>query len=329
MKITSLTDAQVAAMPKYVDKWRGIGLDTGECDLKACTKITKEVYKVANLAEPKYFLGPFNNPIEAAYAETLVDEVCDGKNTSAQANKIILKKVKEYFSNPTPDLSKLSFSNQIYGSMDASWLSFYDFFLTECSLEECKPLIPLMDLSKVCGWWTPLENAALFQHKPKAIHFDDRNRIHNEKGAAIEFRGSGFCNVYAIHGVTVDKKIVERNFTVEDIEKQTNVEVRRVMIDIYGRSQYILDSGAVKMHEDDWGSLYVKEQKNDVPIMMVKVVNSTQEPDGTFKDYWIRVDPNCYNGIKTAKAAVASTWRKPDGSLLFESPDDYDPSIET
>ena len=330
MKINSLTEQQNAEMPKYVTKWKGIGLDTGKCDLKQCVTISAKAYEIAELPAPKYSLGPFNNPLEAGYAETFVDEVCDGKRTSAQANKIILAKVKEYFADDSnKDFSKIVFSNQIYGSMDASWLSFYDFFLTACGLEECKPLVPLMDLSKVCGWWTPLENAALFQHKPKAIHFDDRDRIHNENGPAIEFRGSAHCNVYAIHGVIVNKNIVDKNFTVEDIEKQTNIEVRRVMIDIYGRAKYVLDSGAAQIHSDDWGTLYVKEQINDVSIMMVKVANATEEPDGTFKDYFIRVDPTCYGGVKTAKAAVASTWRNPDGTVMFEDPNDYDPAVQT
>jgi hypothetical protein len=52
--------------------------------------------------------------------------------------------------------------------------------------------------------------------------------------------------------------------------------------------------------------------------MMVKVVNSTQEPDGTFKDYFIRVDPNAYGGLKTARQAIASTWRDEDNCIYLE-----------
>jgi hypothetical protein len=37
---------------------------------------------------------------------------------------------------------------------------------------------------------------------------------------------------------------------------------------------------------------------------MVKLRNSTREPDGSFKPYWLRVDPRC----ETAHAAVAWTW---------------------
>lgn len=329
MKIESFTKAQEDRMPYYVDTWRAIGLSTAPCNMEQCESIVASVYKEGGLAEPQYKLGPFNNPIEAAYAETLVDTYCDGKHTSDEANKIILEMTEKYFQNPNPVLEGLSCSNQIYGSMEASWLSFYDFFRRECGDTDCNPLIPLSELAKVCGWWTPLENAALFQHRPKALHFDDQRLAHNENGPAIEFRGSPHCNVYAIHGVIVHKNVVEGNFNVKDIESETNVEVRRVMIDIYGKERFIIDSGAVEMSSDDFGTLYKKELPNDEPILMVKVVNSTVEPDGSYKDYWIRVDPNVYGGITTARAAVASTWRNDDGSLVFSSPEEYDPQVET
>ncbi len=39
---------------------------------------------------------------------------------------------------------------------------------------------------------------------------------------------------------------------------------------------------------------------------MVKVVNSAPEPDGTFKDYFLRVPPT----MQTARQAVAWTFGK-------------------
>ena len=39
-------------------------------------------------------------------------------------------------------------------------------------------------------------------------------------------------------------------------------------------------------------------------IVMVKVRNSTPEPDGSVKDYWLRVPPD----MKTARSAVAWTF---------------------
>jgi hypothetical protein len=89
------------------------------------------------------------------------------------------------------------------------------------------------------------------------------------------------------------------------------------MIERYGQAKYLLDSGAVKIHSDDWGALYRKEIKNDEPLVMVKVVNSTAESDGSFKDYFLRVPPT----IERARQAVAWTFGVPE--------DEYEPALET
>jgi hypothetical protein len=106
--------------------------------------------------------------------------------------------------------------------------------------------------------------------------------------------------------------------TAQRIDEENNAEIRRVMIELYGQSKYLLDSGATKLHEDEWGILYRKEIPGDEPLVMVKVVNSTREPDGTFKDYFLRVQPELRPMLEggglgdpqklTALNAVASTF---------------------
>jgi len=50
---------------------------------------------------------------------------------------------------------------------------------------------------------------------------------------------------------------------------------------------------------------------------MVRCTNSSREPDGSTKAYWLRVDPSC----RSAHEALASTW-----SLSTE---DYVPGKES
>ncbi len=105
--------------------------------------------------------------------------------------------------------------------------------------------------------------------------------------------------------------------TVKHIETEENVEVRRVMIERYGQARYLVDSGAERISMDDYGTLYRREIAGDEPIVMVKVVNSTAEPDGSFKDYFIRVPP----AITTAREGVAWTFGK--------SESEYAPLVQT
>jgi hypothetical protein len=99
--------------------------------------------------------------------------------------------------------------------------------------------------------------------------------------------------IYAVHGVRVPRDVVMRpeSITVEEIDGERNAEVRRVMIDRYGQSRYLLEGGAVEVHRDDYGTLYRKDVPGDEPLMMVRVRNSTPEHDGSRKDYFLRVDP--------------------------------------
>jgi hypothetical protein len=59
----------------------------------------------------------------------------------------------------------------------------------------------------------------------------------------------------------------------------------------YGQSRYLLDSGARRLAEDEFGALYRTEIPGDEPLVMVKVLNSTPEADGSSKPYFLRVHP--------------------------------------
>lgn len=330
--IKKLTEKQESRFKYYTEKWINIGLNTEEVDMVSSVAAIKKAYEVVKIDPPKYFVGPVAGPYEAAVAEALVYMHVKDKTVFSNArefNERILREVDEYIASKKNKL-QLTINNQIYGFHEY-WLSYYDFFKTECELN-LSDIQPLIDLASVCGWWTPLTEVAIIQNKPSQINRDDQNRLHCVDGPAIKYRAeNSISNVYAVHGVRVNKKIIDRDFTTKDIDKERNAEVRRVMIELYGQSNYLIESNAEVVHSDDFGTLYRKEIPGDEPLMMVKVVNSTIEADGTYKDYFIRVDPNVYGGLKTAKAAVASTWRNNDANrtLIFKNSEDYNPDIET
>lgn len=142
------------------------------------------------------------------------------------------------------------------------------------------------------------------------------HRLHNETYAALE---SDIENLYFWHGVMVPAFVVVRPdwITIKHIETEQNAEVRRVMIERYGQDHYLLDSKAEKIHEDDFGTLYRKDIPGDEPLVMVKVINSTPEPDNSFKDYFLRVPPT----MTRAREAVAWTFGKTEN--------EYEPALET
>ncbi len=161
------------------------------------------------------------------------------------------------------------------------------------------------------------EPACFVCDRPNKMSADARGRLHNESGPALSFR-DGF-ELYSWHGATVPKDIIERPqlITVDEIDRELNVEIRRVMLERFGESRYLSESNAQVIHEDEFGVLYSKVLQDDEPLVMVKVINSTVEEDGFQREYFLRVPPH----ITTARAAVAWTF----GFLS----DEYTPNVET
>jgi hypothetical protein len=141
---------------------------------------------------------------------------------------------------------------------------------------------------------------------PTVVKVDDRNRLHSESGPAFAWLDD--IQDYYWHGVRVEQYVVDNpeRITVAEIEAEANVEVRRIKIERFGQTRYLLDSSAREIHRDDYGTLYRKEERGDEPLVMVNVVNATPEPDGSFKDYFLRVPPT----MRTAREAVAWTFGK-------------------
>jgi hypothetical protein len=152
---------------------------------------------------------------------------------------------------------------------------------------------------------------------PEILKKDDRNRPHCEDGPSHKWRDN--WSLWYWHGVRVTQQIVEapQTLTPKQIEDEPNAEIRRVMLERFGWERFLKETNAEQIHQDDIGILYRKEIKNDVPLVMVRVINSTAEPDGTFKEYFLRVPAN----ITTARGAIAWTFDK--------TADEYAPAMMT
>jgi hypothetical protein len=207
-----------------------------------------------------------------------------------------------------------------WGSCDGVWVSYYEFFCDELRIEHDAELrrqlqwwIELRDGSY---WWWPYDTTVVLSDKPET-KWDAADRFHCEDGPAISFTdGTG---AFYWHGVQVPLQVIlfPEAITLEQIDKEPNAEIRRVMVTRYGPARWLHDAGAERVHEDDFGILYRSTRKGDSPLCMVKVVNSTPEPDGSYKDYYLRVPSN----MQSARQAVAWTFYKEEH--------EYNPELET
>ena len=205
------------------------------------------------------------------------------------------------------------------GNQWSAWVAFLSFFRHVAQLP--------LDYSK----WDHWERAAIhgglrIMHRdfcivsdfPETLLVDAENRPHCDTGPFCRWRDGSA--LYAVHGVRVPAWLVEHpeRLTADHITRESNAEVRRVMLERYGADRYIRDIGAVALDASDFGTLYQVPLGDDEPLTMVRVTNSTPEPDGSYKDYWLRVHPELrpmrrgeYVGhaqAMTALNAVASTF---------------------
>lgn len=273
-------------------------------------------------------------PVNKTLREKAEDQVkanIDGKLSASAADRIYHELVKpvhqqvwSYVAEPlrqsVPSMQGILGGRQkwqgAYGIHDSSWIAYYD-FVRELGIEGTEPLDGILKVSTSCGWWWAFKNLCILSERPVELHRDNRSRLHNEDSACMRF--SDNWSIFAWHGVLVPGYVIllPEPLTFSLIEAEPNAEVRRVLIERFGLENYLREGRVVKLHQDNCGILYRMNMENDEPIIVVRVKNSTPEPDGTIKEYFLRVPPN----MVRARQAVAWTF-----GLTEE---EYAPVVET
>ena len=164
-------------------------------------------------------------------------------------------------------------------------------------------------ISSYASWWWPLETRCHLARHPEETHevpLSGMRQLHNPEGPALRFR-DGF-EVWMWGGVVVPKRVVLQpdTITIEEIERVRGAALREVIIDRYGLLKYLERTGATCVQQDDYGQLFRHPRRGPFPeeVVFVKVRNATPEPDGSIKDYRLRVPPE----TRTAREAVAWTF---------------------
>jgi hypothetical protein len=190
---------------------------------------------------------------------------------------------------------RVAMTHAVHGQFDASWLPLYDAAGLAGGLGR---------MARSVGWWWPFENAVVLTERPLALRLDDRDRLHHGDGPALAY-ADGFA-LHSWRGAPLTPEFGRRlaATTPESIRAEENTELRRMMVEHYTPERFLKESGAEPLQEDEAGKLWRVEMPDDEAIVLVEVVNSSPEPDGTFNVYFLRVPPD----TQTAKAGVAWTF---------------------
>jgi hypothetical protein len=187
---------------------------------------------------------------------------------------------------------------------DLSRLASFDYFQRiGCDL----PLLPLLiNVAKSCSGCVFTEQIAYMCERPHTIKKDEFKRFHNETGPALAYDD---WSLWAWRGVQVPRFVVEtpHEITTEKVLKESNQEVRRVMLERFGYDKLLTELGATTLDTSKWGTLlstdklktYLEGEDEEARFVLVT------DPS-TSRRYALRVDPSC----TTAHAAVAWTFGK-------------------
>ncbi len=202
-------------------------------------------------------------------------------------------------------LGRQGFRHDAVGPGDLAWLSTCDYLRRVLGLAaETEPLVGLSLLAANAGWLQPHAQTCWLSERPELLCGDASDRLHDAKGPALRYRDG--WSAFAWRGVEVPRWIIEQpeKITLEAIDAQGNVQVRRCMIEIMTPQRYVAAGGAVCVAEDETGILWRRTWQHADTWAAVEVINATPEPDGTRKHFFLQVPPN----LQTAREAVAWTY---------------------
>ena len=182
-----------------------------------------------------------------------------------------------------------------------SWNSYESFFreVVGLQLETNSRAKSYADAQSSSFWWWPHRNFVMVCDRPEQIHLEQVSErgwgshvLHKEDGPALRFR-DGY-GIYMWHGVAVPKSAIEdpSSITLEQIDSEENVEIKRSLIEIYGEVRFFHDK-RIKIISMDMETC----RKGAAPRVMIEDSDGNKcfigTDGGTSRLYVIRGSKNC------------------------------------
>lgn len=313
-KIEKLTEEQLAQTVPWAEKWIEIGLSTAPADFDKAEQAALKCYDLIDQARPKEVLR-VSSPWAAIFEGS--------------------KKALEYKLGKKPSEKQLwsyirtNWSNYRGAQLWVSWHAYITFLRDVCDWED--PVLENFALDEAiatsCGfiWWS--EEVCAISNRPKRVARDAGGRLHHETEKALEYRDG--WGLYSWHGYRIPEDYEwiisdKARITPDVIEKETNAELRRIMLEIHGFENYLKERDAKVVATDE---LHGKQRRllefniAGENVRAVEVINGTREPDGSYRKFIL----GCVrqNGRYPDTPAEAIAWS------YGINPDVYKESVRT
>ena len=272
--IEKLTPKQEARFPEFIERWTKIGLSTAPADRPKAEASIRAAYRAAGLKEPRAIVW-CGSPLSQGFTRAIIldPKFWEGlklkpQDPVASVGDSVLASVRDSVGDSVRDSVGDSVGDSVwdsvrdsvrdsvnesgYGQHDANWLGFIEFFREVCGLkEQTEKLVPLIEHAQYAGWYLPHANICWVSERPCLLKLDDQGLLHCEDGPALSYPDG--WKIYAVHGVhPIPDWVIEtpQTITAEKIDKEDNMEVRRIMIERMGHAAYLQETGAEVVDSD-------------------------------------------------------------------------------
>ena len=176
----------------------------------------------------------------------------------------------------------------------------------------------LATLARSTGPWWPYPGVCVMTERPVRFEVEPAPPgrghgwmvLHSLDGPALAWR-DGFA-VHAWYGAGVPQRYTTGDLTAEDWLNEPNAELRRLIAEQMGYARLLDDLRAEKIASDEYGTLWrlLVRRSDDEEVVLVDVVNSTLDPDGSQRRYVLRVPPD----QQVPRDAIGWTFGLPPGA---------------
>lgn len=311
-RITELTPEQEAHLPEIRDKWFQHGIATQPANREEAEEGVRMAYLAAGHKPPKHYIwvdSPYAGAIALGIvpqAITAAQQLVQQVTSAAVAGQEATKKWTMPALNLDFQAVQSWWRNSTYGQHSAGYYAYLE-AMRYIGMSGLEGIDGVMKVAQNAGWWWPAEEFAIITERPTVLGFDQQQRLHGEDGPAIAYP-DGFA-VYMWHGTRVPQALIEDRWSVADILREPNAEVRRCAVEKMGWDRFVKEAKLKKVGKtvDDPGnpghklSLYdLPEQIYSEPVRVLLCDNATPERDGTRRRFGLTIPAHINDPLSAA-----------------------------
>lgn len=288
-----LTDAQKAIIDSVKVKWTAIGSSTEPINRERAAAALSVAYeKLAGQPCPHIEWAAGIREASQIRARYIVADPNHDKDPE-QLRKDAWALTPEQFDH---ELDRWS-DGRLGGGAWASWHGWAE-ALRKLDVEGIERVDYVNAVAEEVSFWWPYDKVCIVAERPNVLTTDDRDRLHGEGAPAVSWP-DGYA-MWFHHGVHCTERIIKGEFEARDIIAEDNAERRRAMCEIKGWAAILEGLEATKVSADEYGTVWHVDLNRGLPewdrdegneALLVEVLNSTPEPDGSIKTYFLSVDP--------------------------------------